>query len=82
MDLRNSWREVEHVDESEISPNRNVFVSIDGREIEEKVPLKPLILTPPAKIVDNCLPLGFHRQYFFVRVSDIVDHPLRNIKLD
>ena len=28
------------------------------------LPFKPLILTPPAKIVDNCLPLGFHPQFF------------------
>ena len=58
--------------EFEIFPNRRVFVSIVGREIEEKVPLKPLILTPPAKIVNSCLPLGFHQQFFFVRVRDII----------
>ena len=49
------------MDESEIVPSWHVLVSIFGREIEEKMPLKPLILTPLAKIVDNCLPLGFHR---------------------
>ena len=52
------------MDESEISPNRHVIVSIVGREIEEKVPLKPLILTPPGKIVNNCLPLGLYWQFF------------------
>ena len=57
-------REVDHVEESEIVPNRYVLVFIASREIEEKVPLKPLILRPPAKIVDNCLALGFHRQFF------------------
>ena len=66
------WQEVERVDESEIFPNQNVLVSIFGREIEETVPLKPLILTPPAKIVNDCLPLGFHRQFFCVRVPDII----------
>ena len=30
-------REVERVDEPQLSPSRNVFVSIVGREIEEKV---------------------------------------------
>ena len=49
------------MDESEIVPNGHVFVSVVGRENEEKVPLKPLILAPPAEIVDYFLPLGFHR---------------------
>ena len=49
------------MDESEIVPNGHVFIYVVGREIEEKVFLKPLILAPPAKIVDNCLPLGFHQ---------------------
>ena len=33
----NQW-EVDCVDKSEIVPDRHVFVSIVGREIEEKVP--------------------------------------------
>ena len=70
---------MERVDESEIVPNWRVFVSVVGREIEEKVPFKPLILTPPAKIIDNCLPLGFHRQFFCVRVPDIISK-LKNKK--
>ena len=41
------------MDESEIIPNWRVFVSVVGREIEENAPLEPLMLTPPAKIVDN-----------------------------
>ena len=65
MNFEKRQRGVDHVYESEIVPNRNVLVFIVSREIEEKVPLKPLILTPPAKIVDNCLPLGFHWQFFF-----------------
>ena len=63
---------MERVDESEIGLNRNVFVSIVGQDIKEKVPLKPLILTPPEKIVINCLLLGFHRQFFCVRVPEII----------
>ena len=55
---------------NDILPNRNVIVSIVGREIEEKMPFKPLILTPPAKIVDNCLLLRFRRQFFCVHVPD------------
>ena len=43
---------VDHVDKSEIVPNRHVLFFIVSREIAENVPLKPLILTPPAKIVD------------------------------
>ena len=64
MDFEKRRRGVDHVDESEIVPNRHVLVFIVSQEIEEKVPLKPLIMTPPAKIVNNCLPLGFHRQFF------------------
>ena len=65
MNLEKHRRELNYVDKSKILPHRHDLVSIVGREIKEKVPLKPLILTPPAKIVDNCLPLGFHRQFFF-----------------
>ena len=64
IDFKKRRRGVDHVNEFEIVPNRHVLVFIVSREIEEKVPLKLLILTPPAKIVDNCLPLGFHRQFF------------------
>ena len=64
MNFEKCRREFDHMDESEIFPNRHIFVSIVGQEIEEKVPLKLVILTPPAKIVHNCLPLGFHRQSF------------------
>ena len=70
--MKKRWREVERVDESEIVPNQHVSVTIVGREIEEKVPLKPLILTPPAKIVDNCLPPGCYRQFFRVHAPDII----------
>ena len=65
MNSEKRRRGVDHVDESEIVTNRHVLVFIVSREIEEKVPLKPLILTTPAKIVDNCLPLRFHWQFFF-----------------
>ena len=64
MNFKNAGGGVDHMDESEIVLNRHVLVFIVSREIEEKVPLKPLIMTPPAKIVDNCLPLGFHRNFF------------------
>ena len=47
MNFEKRRRGVDHVDESEIVPNRHVLVFIVSREIEEKVPLKPLILTPP-----------------------------------
>ena len=69
------------MDEYEIVPNRHAFVSFVRRETEEKVLLKLLILMPPAKIIiiiiiiiitiifDNCLPLGFHRQFFFAYAS-------------
>ena len=67
------------MDESKIAPNQHVFVSIVGQEIKEKVPLKPLLLMPPAKIVDNCLLLGFHRQFFCVRIPDIISK-LKNKK--
>ena len=60
---------------NEISPNWHVLVSIFGQGIEEKVSLKPLILTPPAKIADHYLLLGFHRQFFGVRVPDIISKP-------
>ena len=68
------------MDESEIVPNWHVFFSIVGREIEEKVPFNPLILTPPAKIVDNCLPLQFHKKYFCIHVPDIISK-LKNNKV-
>ena len=64
MNLEKLPREVERVDEYEIVPNRHVFVFIVGQEIEEKVPLKPLIETSLAKIVENFPPLGFHQQFF------------------
>ena len=44
------------------------------------LPFKPLILTPPAKIVDNCLPLGFYQQFFCVRVPNIISN-MKNKKL-
>ena len=69
--LNKRRQEVEHRDESKIFPIRHVFVFIVSREIEEKVPIKPLILMPSPKIVDNCLPLGFHWQFFCLRVPDI-----------
>ena len=72
MNFKNRRREVERVDEPEIVPNWHVFVPIVGQETEENMPLKPLILTPLEKIVDNCLPLGFHPQFFCVRVPDII----------
>ena len=50
MNFEKRPRGVNHVDEPEIVPNRHVLVFIVSREIEEKVPLKPLILTPPAKL--------------------------------
>ena len=37
MNLKKFRKEVEHVAESKIVPNRQVFISIVGREIEEKV---------------------------------------------
>ena len=49
MDFKKRRRGVDHMDESEIVPNRHVLVFIVSREIEEKVPLKPLILMPPEK---------------------------------
>ena len=36
------------------------------------LPFKPLILTPPAKIVDNRLPLQFFRKFFFLRIPDLI----------
>ena len=36
------------------------------------LPFEPLILTPRGKIVDDCLPLRFCRQFFFVHVPDII----------
>ena len=41
MNSEKRRREVDRVDESEIVLNWHVFISIAGREIEEKVPLKP-----------------------------------------
>ena len=46
MNFEKRRREVDRVDESEIVPNRQVFVSIVGQEIEEKVPLKPPATSP------------------------------------
>ena len=46
MNSKKRRREVDHVDESEIVPNRHYFVSIVGREIEGKVPLKPPSISP------------------------------------
>ena len=46
MNFEKRRRDVDRVDESEIVPNRHVFVSIVGREIEEKVPLKPPTTSP------------------------------------
>ena len=46
MNSKKRQREVDHVDQSEIIPNRHVFVSIVGWEIEEKVPLKPPATSP------------------------------------
>ena len=60
------------MDESEIVPNHHLFVSIVGQETKEKVPFNPLIPTPPAKIVDNCLLLQFCRQFFCVHVPGII----------
>ena len=37
MNFENIWQEVECMAESEIVPNRHVFISIFGQEIEEKV---------------------------------------------
>ena len=42
---KNRWQEVERVAKSEIVPNRRVFVSIIGQEIEEKVD-KYIIVIP------------------------------------
>ena len=72
MDFEKRRREVNRMDESKIFPNRHVLVSMVGRETEENVPLEPLILTPPGKIVDNCLLLGFHRHFFCICVPDII----------
>ena len=38
-------------------------------------PLKPLILTHPAKIIDNCLLLRLFRQFFCVCSPDIISKP-------
>ena len=84
------------MDESEIVSNLHVFVSIVGREIEEKVPLKPLILTPPAKSVTIAFRWDFIGSFFVYasltssanrktknyQSEQDVDRPLRNIKLD
>ena len=35
-----------------------------SRELPTLSPSKPLILTPPTKTSNNCLPLGFFRQFF------------------
>ena len=64
MNSENLWQEMERVDEFVIVVDQNVFVTIFGWEIEEKWPLKVLILTPPAKIFNNCPLLGFHWQFF------------------
>ena len=41
---KNCEQDVERVAESEIVPNRRVFVSIIGREIEEKVEKYSIVL--------------------------------------
>ena len=78
MNMKNRRREVDHMAESEIFLNRHVFVSIVGQEIEEKVSFKPLILTPPTKIVDNCLLLRLFRHFFSVHVPDIISKLKKN----
>ena len=45
------------------------------RESPTLFPFKPLILTLHAKIVNNCLPLGFNWHFFCVRVPDITGNP-------
>ena len=42
------------------------------RESSTLFPYKTLILTPPAKIVNNSLPLKFCWQFFCIRVPDII----------
>ena len=74
MNFKNLRWEVERVAECEIVLNRKVFVSIVVQDIEEKVPFKPLILTPLAKIVDNCLPLRFCWNFFCIHVPDIISN--------
>ena len=63
---------MERVAESEIVLNQHVFVSIVGQETEENVTFKPLILTPPAKIVENYLLLRFHQKILGIHVPDII----------
>ena len=44
MNFEKLWQEVKRMDESEIFPNRRVFVSIVGRYIEEKVEKYSIVL--------------------------------------
>ena len=46
MNFEKLRREVNRMDESEIVPNWRVFVSIVGREIEERLLLKPPATSP------------------------------------
>ena len=61
---KNRQQEVERVDESEIFPTRQIFVSTVIQEIEENVLLNSLILTPPTKTVNNCIHLDFIAVFF------------------
>ena len=70
---------MERVDESEIVPNVQVLVSIVGQEMEEKVPPKPLILTPPEKSLTTAFCWDLTGSFFCVRVPDIISK-LKNKK--
>ena len=60
------------MDECEIFPNWSVLISIVGRESEEKVTLKPLILTPLRKSPTIALHWDFIGSSFCIRVLDII----------
>ena len=74
MNFENRQQEVERVDESEIVPNRYIFVSIVGQEIEEKVPLKLLILTPTKKLSTIAFRWDFISSFSCVCVPDIISN--------
>ena len=70
--FENLRQEVERVAESEIVPNRHVFVSIVGREIEEKVEKQSkYILVSNRKVA---------LQYFYPKRGSILTHLGYNLR--
>ena len=68
---KNCRREVERVAESEIGPNRHIFVSIVGREIGEKVPFNRSYWHPLRKSSTIAFRCNFVSSFFGVHVPDI-----------